>query len=79
MELEHKIDHPPNGGTKDTTDAAAAAFLSAFTSDEIKSLSIPQGPPVVVGISATANASPEDPFGFLSRIKPRKPHVHYLA
>ena len=50
LELEDKIEHPPNGGTEDTTDAAAAAFFSAITSDEIRSLGVPQTPPVVEGI-----------------------------
>ena len=75
IELESKIEHPPNGGTKDTTDAAAAAYLSAISSDEIRSLTMPQTPPVLVGISLMANAAPQDPFGFFSRIKPRQPRV----
>jgi hypothetical protein len=70
IELENKIAHPPNGGSKDATDAAAAAFFGAIRSEETRSLSLPQGPPVVVGISPMANASPEDPFGFLLRSNP---------
>lgn len=34
MEGDKKFDHPPNGGSKDTTDAAAGAFYNAITSDE---------------------------------------------
>ena len=70
IETDSKIDHPP-GGTKDTTDAAAGAYLSAILSDEIRSLATPPGPPVVNGISPHANASPEDPFGFFNRMPPR--------
>jgi hypothetical protein len=88
VELEHKIDHLPNGGTKDTSDAASGAFFSAITSEEIRSLSLPQAPPVVLGISPTnaspedpfgispTNASQDDPFGLFARIKPRRPRVY---
>lgn len=75
IELDSKIDHPLGGGTKDTTDAAAAAFLSAISSDEIRSLAIPPGAPAVFGIWPMANASAQDPFGFFNRIKPRPPQV----
>jgi hypothetical protein len=78
LEQETKIDHPQNGGSKDTTDAAAGAFLSAISSDEVRTLCTPQAPPVVVGISPHANASPEDPFGFFIRYK-RQPKTSFLA
>jgi hypothetical protein len=77
IEIGTKIDHPP-GGTKDTTDAAAGAYLNAISSEEIRSLVATQEPPAVLGISSLANASPEDPFGFLARIKPRKPRIHIV-
>ncbi len=70
IETEEKIERPPNG-TKDTSDAAAGAFLNAITSTEVTTLSIPQAPSVVVGISPHANASPDDPFGFLIPVRPR--------
>jgi hypothetical protein len=70
IELDSKIDHPPGGGTKDTTDSAAAAYLSAISSQEVTSLTIPQTPSALVGImgSVVPNASPEDPFGFYTQI-----------
>jgi hypothetical protein len=77
IELEAKVDHSPNG-TKDTTDAAAGAFLSAISSDEVQTLCTSQAPPVFVGISPHANASPDDPFGFYIRLK-RQPKTHFLA
>ena len=63
-----KIDHPP-GGTKDTTDAAAGAYLNTITSEETLSLSVPQTPSFVGGISPHANCAPEDPFGFFFGVK----------
>lgn len=74
IELDTRIDHQPNG-TKDTTDAAAGAFLNAISSDEIKTLTVPEGPSVVVGISGYSNNSSDDPFGFLSRLPPRRTQV----
>jgi hypothetical protein len=71
IETEEKIERPPNG-TKDTTDAAAGAYLNAITSEEVTTLNVPQAPSVVVGISPHANASPDDPFGMYTRLpKPR--------
>jgi hypothetical protein len=70
IETDTKVDHPPNG-TKDTTDAAAGAFLNAISSDEIKTLAVPEGPSAVVGISGLVQDAIEDPFGFLSRLPPR--------
>jgi hypothetical protein len=68
IETEDKIERPMNG-TKDTTDAAAGAYLNAITSEEIKTLNNSQAPSVVVGISPHAKASPEDPFGFYNGVK----------
>jgi len=70
IELDTKIDHPPNG-TKDTSDAAAGAYLNAISSEEVHNLTVPNAPPVILGLSPFANASPEDPFGFFTRIPPR--------
>jgi hypothetical protein len=74
IELDNKIDHLPNR-TKDTTDAAAGAYLNAISSDESKRLGVPTTPPVMLGISPHANASPSDPFGFYTRITVPKPLV----
>ena len=69
--MEHKIDHLPDG-EKDTTDAAAGAYYNAISSDEIQLLMVPETAPGPVGVSAkTGNASPEDPFGLLSRVRER--------
>ncbi len=68
IETETKIDHPPNGGTKDTTDAASGAYLNAISSEEVRNLAAPR-PSVIVGLSRFANASPEDPFGLYTRLK----------
>ena len=68
IDRDAKIDHPP-GGTKDTTDAVAGAYLSAISSDEINTLARAPGPPVVVGIAPVANARPWDPFCFFSWYK----------
>jgi hypothetical protein len=70
IELEKKIDHSPNG-TKDTSDAAAGAFLNAISSDEVYNLTVSHAPPAILGVSPFANASPDDPFGFFMRIPPR--------
>jgi hypothetical protein len=72
VELDTKIDHQPNGN-KDTTDAAAGAYLNAISSDEILILNIPQEPPAVVGILGHSNRLPEDPFGFTNRLPSRPP------
>lgn len=77
IETEEKIERPPDG-TKDTTDAAAGAYLNAIASEEVRTLTVPQAPPAVVGISLHANASPEDPFGFYIKLK-RRPIMHFLA
>ncbi|MGA9452320.1 MAG: hypothetical protein WBW41_13360 [Verrucomicrobiia bacterium] len=74
VELDTKIDHPSNG-TKDTTDAAAGAFLNAISSEEIKTLKVPEGPSALVGISGFLENTIEDPFGFLRRLPPRRTQV----
>jgi len=75
LELERKIDHVP-GGSKDATDAAAGAYANAIASDETRLLSMSDSVPVVEGIRAVAgNASPPDPFGFLSGLPPRPPRT----
>jgi hypothetical protein len=71
IETEEKIERPPDG-TKDTTDAAAGAYLNAITSEEVTTLTVSQAAAAVVGISPHANASPEDPFGFFNRL-PQRP------
>src|ERR1035437_9217369 len=77
IETEEKIERPPDG-TKDTTDAAAGAYLNAIASEEVRTLTVPQAPPAVVGISLHANASPEDPFCFFIRLK-RHPREHFIV
>lgn len=74
VETDHKIDHPPNG-TKDTTDAAAGAFLNAISSEEVKLLALPKGPSAVVGISGVLKDTIDDPFGFLRPLPPRRTRV----
>jgi len=74
IELDTKIVHQPNG-TKDTTDAAAGAYLNAISSEEVRNLTIPLEPPAVVGISPSSNASPDDPFGLFVGLKPRPSQV----
>lgn len=73
IETDRKIDHRP-GGTKDTTDGAAGAYLNAIQSEETRYVATPQDPAPVIGISAATYAGANDPFGFLNRIKPRQPH-----
>ena len=77
IETESKIDHPPEG-TKDTTDAAAAAYFSAIYSKEVRLLAIPQANVAVTGISPMANARPGDPFCLFSWYKGRTPHGHTI-
>jgi hypothetical protein len=74
IELGTKIDHEPNG-TKDTTDAAAGAYLNAISSEEIRTLTVPEGPSAVVGISRHFNEFADDPFGFISRLPQRRTQV----
>jgi hypothetical protein len=81
IELEHKIDHLPDG-SKDTTDAAAGAFFNALSSAEIELLTVPQTAPGPVGVSAkTGNASPEDPIGTSPRrwMRARQKQVHHSS
>ena len=76
LELERKIDHPSGGGSKDTTDAVTGAYANAIGSEETKIFSISNLPPALDGIRpARGNASPEDPFGFYTRIPPRQPRI----
>jgi len=70
IELDKKIEHPAEG-TKDTADAAAGAFLNAISSQEFRDLGGFQGPPLIQGVSATATASVQDPFGFPINIPSR--------
>jgi hypothetical protein len=74
IDTDTKVDHPPNG-TKDTTDAAAGAFLNAISSDEVKTLTVPEGPSALVGISGFVQFTNEDPFGFLRRLPPRRTQI----
>ena len=74
IELDTKVEHLPNQ-TKDTTDAAAGAYLNAISSEEVTHLSVPQNSPVILGPSPNSNASPEDPFGFFTRLPPRPRRV----
>jgi hypothetical protein len=44
----------------------------------VRTLGTPQNPPVIVGVSPHANASPDDPFGFFIKLK-RQPKTTFLA
>jgi hypothetical protein len=70
IELAGKTDRLPNR-TKDTMDAAAGAYLNAISPAEAQQLGGTTEPPVLVGVPPHQNASPNDPFGFYSRLPPR--------
>jgi hypothetical protein len=74
-ELEKKIDHPPGGGSKDTTDAVAGALANAIASREASSLRVPCEPSVIAGIHPHAYPAEVDPFNMLGRIPPRPTRV----
>jgi hypothetical protein len=72
LELERTIDHTSEG-SKDTTDAVAGAYANAIRSEETKALSTGNQQPVVKGIRLPrGNATPDDPFGFFTRLPLRQ-------